>query len=339
MRCTISSGLRILGMILLLILLFCLTAQTADAASYTRITLDEDSGSRVKVGDRYFWMEGDHLPISVNGGMVLYSSTSKTGKGVEIFRLTDESAWTRINEVMVTNGSKIYFAAGDIEKDIIYSCNADGTSLKKLKTLKPTESELESTYTPYYEIASVYNGRLYIVKRSSLDPAHHTLRSIGLSSGKITTHITNCDVDWASGRGRYIYYRHHNGGGPNDTTLYAFDCKNKKSYKITDTLGARAIGTYDGKMYYYKMVTGEDGSQSTKVYSCTFSGKEDKRLFTLKNGAYQFRRSGKIYCLGRHSDSPWATPYCFDLKTGALKEISSGEFMTAQSSGLTSGAN
>ena len=339
MNLTVKRTLRIFALALLLILMFCLTAQAADAASYKRIALDEQDGPRVKVGDRYFWLEGDGQLISVNGGVVLYSGKSGTGAGKELFRIEDVSGYRRINEIMVINGSKIYFAVGDAASDVIYSCNADGTRLKKIKTMEPTESELETTYTPYFDMVSVYNGRLYAVRRSSMDPAHDELFSIGLESGKLITHVKNCDVQWASGRGRYIYYKHHNGGGPNDTVLRAFDCKTKKSSAVTTTLGAGAIGTYDGKMYYYKMETRDDGIPRLKVYSCTFSGKEDKRLFTLKNGYYQFRYGSKIYCLGRDSDGPWATPYCYDLKTKKLTKISSDSFMSAQRSWKKAGAN
>ena len=182
---------------------------------------------------------------------------------------------------------------GDAKNYIIYSCSADGTKLKQLAVLEPTESELETTYTPYFDMVSVYNGRLYAVRRSSMDPAHDELFSIGLESGKLITHVKNCDVQWASGRGRYIYFKHHNGSGPSDTVLRAFDCKNKKSSAVTTTLGAGAIGTYDGK----------------------------------------------IYCLGRDSDGPWATPYCYDLKTKKLTKISSDSFMSAQRSWKKAGAN
>ena len=224
MNLTVKRTLRIFALTLLLILMFCLTVQAADAASYKRIALDEQDGPRVKVGDRYFWLEGDGQLISVNGGVVLYSGKSGTGAGKELFRIEDVSGYRRINEIMVTNGSKIYFAVGDAKNYIIYSCSADGTKLKQLAFLEPTESELETTYTPYFDMVSVYNGRLYAVRRSSMDPAHDELFSIGLESGKLITHVKNCDVQWASGRGRYIYYKHHNGGGPNDTVLRAFDC-------------------------------------------------------------------------------------------------------------------
>lgn len=339
MNLTVKRTLRIFALALLLILMFCLTAQAADAASYKRIALDEQDGPRVKVGDRYFWLEGDGQLISVNGGVVLYSGKSGTGAGKELFRIEDVSGYRRINEIMVTNGSKIYFAVGDAKNYIIYSCSADGTKLKQLAVLEPTESELETTYTPYFDMVSVYNGRLYAVRRSSMDPADDELFSIGLESGKLITHVKNCDVQWASGRGRYIYFKHHNGSGPSDTVLRVFDCKNKKSSAVTTTLGAGAIGTYDGKMYYHKTETGDDGIQQLKIYSCTFSGKEDKRLFTLKNGSYGFRNGSKIYCLGRSSDGPWATPYYYDIKTKKLVKISSDSYLSAQRSWKKAGAN
>ncbi|MBR4861877.1 MAG: hypothetical protein IKU09_06725 [Firmicutes bacterium] len=71
MNLTVKRTLRLFALALLLILMFCLTAQAADAASYKRIALDEQDGPRVKVGDRYFWLEGDGQLISVNGGVVM----------------------------------------------------------------------------------------------------------------------------------------------------------------------------------------------------------------------------------------------------------------------------
>lgn len=337
MNPTMKRTLRIAGLAVLLVLILCLTAQAADAASYKRITLEEDwDNQRVKVGNRYFWMEGDDLQISVNGGAVLYSSTSREGTGKEIFRIEDLSTFNRINGVMVTDGSKIYFAVSDGQNDVIYSSNADGTKLKKIKTLKPTESERESTYMPYYEMVSVYNGRLYVAKRSSLDPAHHCLRSINLETGKITTHVKNCDVQWTSGSSRYIYYKKHNGGGPNDTTLRVYDSKKKKNYTVTTTLGAGAIGTYDGKMYYYKNVTGDDGIPRMKVYRCTYTGKEDKLVFTLKYGSYNFRSGSRIYCT---ASGEYFTPCYYSLKSGKMYNIYQEELISAHTKWQNAGAN
>ena len=71
MNPVMKRTLRIAGLAVLLVLILCLTAQAADAASYKRITLEEDwDNQRVKVGNRYFWMEGDDQLISVNGGTV-----------------------------------------------------------------------------------------------------------------------------------------------------------------------------------------------------------------------------------------------------------------------------
>ena len=71
MNPVMKRTLRIAGLAVLLVLILCLTAQAADAASYKRITLEEDwENQRVKVGNRYFWMEGDDQLISVNGGTV-----------------------------------------------------------------------------------------------------------------------------------------------------------------------------------------------------------------------------------------------------------------------------
>lgn len=145
-------------------------------------------------------------------------------------------------------------------------------------------------------------------------------------------------MQWASGSGRYIYYKKHNGGGPDDTTLRAYDCKTKKTSALTTTLGAGIIGTYDGKTYYYKKVESKDGyGTDLKVYRCTLSGKEDKLVFTLENGSYSFRDGCKIYCAAPAGEGLGV--FYYNLKTKDLKDIYQEDLLTAHDSWVKKGAN
>ena len=334
MNPTMKRTLRIAGLVMLLVLMFCLSAQAADAASYKRADLTNTTEElRAEIGGTCFWTDNDYTGISESGSLILYSCPNNTATGDIVFDASTLGEGYRIRERIVTNGSKVYFTVGNWKKVIVYSCNADGSKLKKIKTLKPGEGE-ESVN---YEVVSVYNGRLYLEKEGEHDPADDTLRSINLESGKISTHLKNCDVQWSSGSGRYIYYKKHNGGGPDDTTLRAYDCKSKKTSALTTTLGAGAIGTYDGKMYYYKKVDSKDGyGQDLKVYRCTLSGKEDKLVFTLPNGSYSFRSGSKIYCTA----SGEGLRVCYyNLKTTDLKDIYQEDLMKASNNRVKAGAN
>lgn len=325
MNPVMKRTLRIAGLALLLVLMFCLSAQAADAASYKRADLTNTTEElRAEIGGTCFWTDSN----------VLYSCPNNTATGDIVFDASTLGEGYRIRERIVTNGSKVYFTVTNWKKVIVYRCNADGSKLKKIKTLKPGEGEEEVEY----EVVSVYNNRLYLQKFGEHDPANDTLRSINLETGKITTHLKNCSVQWSSGSGRYIYYKKHNGDSWDETTLRAYDCKNKKTSALTTTPGAGAIGTYDGKMYYYKLVDSKDGyGQDLKVYRCTLSGKEDKLVFTLPNGTCSFRNGSKIYCSAPAGEGLGV--FYYNLKTKDLKDIYQEDLLTAHDSWVKKGAN
>ena len=334
MNPTMKRTLRIAGLVLLLVLMFCLSAQAADAASYKRADLTESREDlRVEVGSIRFWTDNYYDSVSQAGSVVLYSCPNHTATGDVVFDASTLGSKYRINEIVVSNGSKVYFTVGNGKKVIVYRANVDGTNLKKIKTLSPAEGE----ETVSYDVVSVYNNRLYLQKYGEHDPADDTLRSINLENNKISTHLKNCSVQWASGSGRYIYFKKHEGDSWDETTLRAYDCKNKKSSAVTTTQGANVIGTYDGKLYYCKKVAKEEGfGNNLKVYSATLSGKEDKLVFTLPDGEYRFRVGCKIYFVAYGEGM--RTCY-YNLKTKDLIDIYQEDLITARDNWVKEGAN
>lgn len=302
MSITVNRTLRIAALALLLLLLFCMLPQDADAASYKSGSVyDTTESSRVKIGGQYFWMS--------EGWDALYCSDSEDGKSSVI--INAEKAGTDIvleGNGILCNGSKVYFSAkpSGSQKTVFYRCNVDGTGLKKVKTFTDKADEYM-----YYRPLAIYNNVLFYEKygdkgSDSLD----SLYSLGLKSGTVKRRVKNFFHDWESGGGRYIYYSKWNEDG--STTLKAYDCKKFKS--VTVAKDANAIGTYNSKLYYYKVVysNGDYSTYNSKIYRRTLSGKEDKSVKTLKDANCTKIKGSKIY----YYTGSWGPYdyYYYDLK-------------------------
>ena len=209
---------------------------------------------------------------------------------------------------ILCNGSKVYFSAkpSGSQKTIFYRCNVDGTGLKKVKSFTDKADEYM-----YYRPLAIYNNVLFYEKygdKGSDSP--DSLYSLGLKSGTVKRRVKNFFHDWESGGGRYIYYSKWNEDG--STTLKAYDCKKFKS--VTVAKDANAIGTYNSKLYYYKVVysNGDYSTYNSKIYRCTLSGKEDKSVKTLKDANCTKIKGSKIY----YYTGSWGPYdyYYYDLK-------------------------
>lgn len=114
MNPTMKRTLRIAGLALLLVLMFCLSAQAADAASYKRADLTNTTEElRAEIGGTCFWTTSDETVVSAAGTNLLYSCPNNTATGDVVFDASTLGEGYRINERIVTNGSKVYFTAGN----------------------------------------------------------------------------------------------------------------------------------------------------------------------------------------------------------------------------------
>ena len=253
------------GMLIVCLMVSVIPAEDADAAAkkFRRGTsmYDENyfltsSENRVEINGLYFWHDSEKER--------LFCSKSADGKGTEL-HLSSFSAGRRLETMMLTDGTWVYYVLDDYEKNRSYICREkyDGTGFQKVVTFN------DAFLNP--QLVSIYNNVLYynLQTFNTEGPYGDKLYSVGLKSGTKKLRTSKLRVSYSTGSSRYLYGTSKSESGT--ITLKAYDCKEKKVNKIVAFKSGEGgiLGTYDGKLYYYK---GHSETNDITVYRTTLSG-------------------------------------------------------------------
>lgn len=184
-------------------LIFCLLvsvipAGEADAASkafrrgtaiYNAEVFETNTDRRAEVNGLYFWYDED--------AQKLYCSKNPDGKGKELGFAKIKSDSKLLKDVILTDGTWVYYAVEDYGNSRAYICRAkyDGTGFKKVVTFK------DSCWAP--ELISIYKGILYYGDSFQEGEGYRGyLRSVGLTSGTKKLRSSKIKVEYSTGGDR-----------------------------------------------------------------------------------------------------------------------------------------
>ena len=292
-------------------------AGEADAASkayrrgtpfYNAEVFETNTSRRAEVNGLYFWYEEDTQQ--------LFCSRTIDGKGKELGFAKIKTDSKLLKEVILTDGTWVYYAVEDYGNSRAYICRAkyDGSGFEKVVTFK------DSCWAP--EIFGIYNGVLYYGDSFQEGNGYRgRVYSVGLTSLTKKLRSSKIKVEYATGGGRYLYGTSKSDSGT--VTLKAYDCKEKKMNKVVAFKSAEGgfINVYDSKVYYYKA---EPGKDSVTIYRTTLSG-TGKRVKVCTVPAVSGMKGSCIYYSVKNEGIGF-TYYSYDISSGETKKITQDEY-------------
>lgn len=238
-----SAGLLI-GFAAVVLALLAVIPGQARAASYRNVEFDQDT-NLAKTGSYYLWM-ADYDDIRI--------STSKNGT----------YDWTPLPSYgIVSNGKKAYY----MYNQSLYVYN-----------LKTGSDKLVKTFSTYYSLGGVYNGKAYLTRTDEAKWTQTTY-SFNMKSKKLKRAKKKCNIIAANGKYMVGMNEFATDVSAHKMTLYKAKGSGLKKVKKLASYGftAKFVGS---KLYYMSYASG--AMRKGSLYRCTKTGKNKKKLGTFK---------------------------------------------------------
>lgn len=244
--------------------------------------------------DRTFIQAAPYKTLVVNG----LSQGQKAGN--TRFRFTDGKLYASCNGKekalnlaadtaslggkLVTNGNRIYYTTTEKYYDlaysegVLYSIKADGTSKKKLLTVRINTDE------PVFELAGYYGGKLYYIQADEMAEMNCPFYCFDLKTKKAKK-VVKKDSGTVHQYGKYFFMNQAIG----DTLPRPFTIYNAKTGKVN--VFTKMGDTYylkKGRIYYSELKRKPDGLYQAAVKRIDMDGKNKKTLAKMSNIRYTF---------------------------------------------------